>query len=119
MIAFSISGTLIHTAFTQWANDPILTTLDTIAAPIDNVQFPTVTACSDYKRNPPNNWAIIENTLNLVHFDCRKTDKDCESINSVHEDFEFLIKPVIGMFKKWLINPDNVGYVSEKYCFKI
>ena len=109
VIAFSISGTLIHTAFTQWANDPILTTLDTIAVPIDNVQFPTVTACSNYRFDPPNNWAIIENTLNLVKFDCREKDKDCKLTNSVHKDFGFLIEPLIDIFNEWLLNPDDLA----------
>ena len=109
MIAFSISGTLIHTAFTQWSNDPILTTLDTIAAPIDDVQFPTVTVCSDYKNDPPNNWAVIENILNLVNFDCRWTEEDCKSIDLVQKDFGYLIEPIIDMFKEWLLNPDNLG----------
>ena len=108
MIAFSISGTLIHTAFSQWANDPILTTLDTIAAPIDNVQFPTVTACNIYWDYPPNSWSIIENTLNLVNFDCRGSE-DCKSIDSIQKDFGYLIEPIIDLFKEWLLKQDNLG----------
>ena len=109
VIAFSTAGILINTAFTQWEYNPTLTTLDTIAAPIDDIQFPTVTVCNDYIANPPDNWAFLENLLNLINFDCRSAiDVDCTSSDSVRNDFEFLIESTVDVLKKWILKPENI-----------
>ena len=109
VIAFSTAGILINTAFTQWEYNPTLTTLDTIAAPIDDIQFPTVTVCNDYIVNPPDNWALLENLMNLINFDCRSAiDVDCTSSDLVKKDFEFLIESTTDGLKKWVLKPENV-----------
>jgi hypothetical protein len=63
------SGLLINQAFTDWANNPVITTLDSIAAPINLIQFPTVTVCME-KNSPPDNWAFTETILNVIAFEC-------------------------------------------------
>ena len=68
MIGFGTSAFMINTAFEGWADDPTITTLDTIAAPISDVQFPTVTVCNNELENPPDNWGFLENFMNLMPF---------------------------------------------------
>ena len=41
--------------------------MDSIAAPIEDIQFPTVTVCQDEFKEP-DNWAAIEAILNNVAF---------------------------------------------------
>ena len=43
----------------DWDDNPVITTMDSIAAPIKNIQRPTVTVCPD-EDTPPDNWAPIE-----------------------------------------------------------
>ena len=107
--AFSTAGILINTAFAQWEHNPTITTLDTIAAPIDDIQFPTVTVCNDYTSNPPDNWAILENLLNLVNFDCRKNDHTCNTTDMIRKDFYFVTKLILDAFKEWLLKAENIG----------
>ena len=109
VIAFSTAGVLINSALTQWKYNPTLTTLDTIAAPIDDIQFPTVTVCNDYSSNPPDNWSILENLLNLVNFDCRKNDDGCDTTDIIRNDFKFVTELILDAFKKWLLKTDNIG----------
>ena len=69
VIAFLTAGLFLKGAFHDWQQTPIITTVDSIAAPIDQIQFPTVTICQDeYKR--PDNWAFIETILDNVAFEC-------------------------------------------------
>ena len=58
---------MINQAFTQWSQDPVITTLETISAPIDEIQFPTVTVCD---QKPADNWGSIEKVLNSLAFQC-------------------------------------------------
>ena len=43
--------------------------MESIAAPIEEIQFPTVTVCQDESKQP-DNWAVIEAILNNVAFTC-------------------------------------------------
>ena len=62
---------MINSAFDDWSDHPTITTLDSIAAPIEDIQFPTVTVCLD---QPPDNWAFLENVLDSLAFDCEQED---------------------------------------------
>jgi hypothetical protein len=66
---FSTAGWIVQQSLNDWSDNPIITTLDSIAAPIDLVQFPTVTVCSE-KNTPPDNWSYLEKVLNFLSFDC-------------------------------------------------
>ena len=75
-IAFTTAGFFLNTAFQDWKKEPVITTLDSIAAPISLIQFPTVTVCQEeYK--PADNWAYLEKILDNVAFgeDCKRTKK--------------------------------------------
>ena len=65
-----MSAQVIKSAFTEWYNDPVITSLDSIAEPIDSLQFPTVTVCRDQSKDPADNWAFLENLLNFLAFKC-------------------------------------------------
>ena len=96
---------MINSAFTEWADNPVMTTLDTIAAPINNIQFPTVTVCADTKE-PPDNWAFLENLLDFLDFNCRSSLGSCNDTETLQKKFEFLMKNVFELFAKY---EDNYG----------
>ena len=109
------AGLSIHAAFKEWHECPIITTLDSIAAPVTSIQFPTVTVCQE-EFHPKDNWAILENILNFVAFEC--TDDPyvlsqheygyslalCNETVKVREDFQFLIASVTDFFLNQLKN---------------
>ena len=69
IFGFLASGIFISSFFTEWSDEPVITTLDSIAAPIEDIQFPTVTACQDESKLP-DNLAPVEIILNSVAFEC-------------------------------------------------
>ena len=64
---FSIAGFLIIESLHDWASNQTITTLDSIATPIQEVQFPTVTVCP-HEESPPDNWSFMEKFLNAIAF---------------------------------------------------
>ena len=79
----------------------MITTLDSIAAPISMIQFPTVTICQDeYK--PTDNWAFLETILNNAAFEC--SNEECKETLQLRKDFDDLIKSVVNVFRGWLMN---------------
>ena len=93
--------------------------MDSIAAPIDDIQFPTVTVCQDEKRQP-DRWAFLETILNIVQFqyDCIifesftdgflwndrclwGVEDGIEKDQNVRQDFRFLIKKITDNMKGW------------------
>ena len=78
--------------------------MESIAAPIEDIQFPTVTVCQDEFKEP-DNWAAIEAILNNVAFTCKENPRSwdkvmpCEATEKVRNDFQFLIKSVVEIFK--------------------
>ena len=94
-------GLAIHTiyfSFVAWSDDPVITTLDTITAPIDEVQFPTVTACAD---SQPDNWAFLENVLNNVALDCH-SQEGCLKTKEVRDDFGYMLERIGTDFEEYL-----------------
>ena len=65
IVGFVTSGILIKDAFLDWAQNPVVTTLDSIASPVNLIQFPTITACDDEYKPPdggingPLHWGIV------------------------------------------------------------
>ena len=107
----------------EWSEDPVITTLESISAPINEIQFPTVTVCEEV---PPDNWALPEKILNLLAFECKREEcrsyppsvplflqEKCqnpssECINStekIRKDFEFMIRTVVKEY--WNILKDE------------
>ena len=91
----------VHTIYFSlhaWSNNPVITTLDTIAAPIADVQFPTITACSD---GQPDNWAFLENVLNNIAIECG-TVEECKRTIQLRDDFKYDFEDVCGKFENYL-----------------
>ena len=109
-----LSAIIINQAFQGWAEDPTITTLETIAAPIDDIQFPTVTVCSDSKQNPYDNWAFLESALNFLHYAC-STDEQCKLTEPLRQDFKFLTKSVVKTYTDWLFSEDNLNHTSRLF----
>ena len=78
--------------------------MDSIAAPIENIQFPTVTICQN-EFKPPNEWAYLETVLNNVALKC--SNKECKETEKVRKDFDFLIKAFNKQVKSWLFNKET------------
>ena len=67
ILGFLASGVFIRDSFIAWDDQPTITTLDSIAAPIEDIQFPTVTVCNEeYKK--PDDWTLAEIIMFLVSF---------------------------------------------------
>ena len=94
---------MINQAFTQWSEHPVITTLETISAPIDEIQFPTVTVCD---QKPADNWGPIEKMFNSLAFQCSSPiSNNCkESTKEIRKDFEFLIASLVEAYLKVRMN---------------
>ena len=82
-IGFISTGVFLNTSFNDWTSEPIITTMDSIAAPINDIQFPTVTVCHNNQRQP-DRWAYLETILNFVKF-----SQDCffDKYNDLSEEY--------------------------------
>ena len=65
--AFIYAMTIINSSYLQWETDQTVTTLESIAAPISKVQFPTVTVCPN-PRAASDNWAFLSKLLEALPF---------------------------------------------------
>lgn len=45
ILALLFTTSQMSTLYMEWQNDPVITTLDTVALPIEEVQFPAITIC--------------------------------------------------------------------------
>ena len=63
IVLFGVIGTvyIVQTAFNNWSEQPILTTIDTVSQSIKEIQFPTTTICSDLRMD---SWGSIRDLLN-------------------------------------------------------
>ena len=67
LAGFTIAGVLVVDSVDDWNKRQTITTLDSIATPIQEVQFPTVTVCVN-EEVPPDNWSYLEKFLNSLAF---------------------------------------------------
>ena len=112
---FSMAGYLIIESLNDWESNQTITTLDSIATRIQEVQFPTVTVCP-HEESPPDNWSFLEKFLNALAF--TGEDAISENLRSDIEDIlmQLLLK-IEEMFRKfpnskvWIHNADQVSYV--------
>ena len=106
---------MINQAFTQWSEHPVITTLETISAPIDTIQFPTVTVCD---QKPADNWGPIEKVLNSLAFECSSPTSNCkESTKEIRKDFKFLIAALVKLCLE-LLNEIDYKVLEEAPMFK-
>ena len=117
---FLTSGWMIKEAFTEWSENPVVTTMDSIAAPITNIQFPTVTLCQDESKIPES-WAFLETILNFASFKCKDGDYDqCHTTKVIRNDLKFLVEPIARDFKRWFFqnkkNITNAPLLKWQWC---
>ena len=104
---------MINQAFTQWAEYPVITTLETISAPIDEIQFPTVTVCD---QKPPDNWGPLEKVLNSLAFECSGYS-NCKESTEIRQDFKFLIDSFVEACLQ-MLNEIDYKTLTEAPMFK-
>ena len=108
-----MSGNIIRSAIHEWYTDPVITSLDSIATPIEFVQFPTVTVCNDKGNEVHDNWAFIESLLNFLHFNCEDPNGQvqlgeyCNGTDLLRQDFRYLFESIVDINKAWLFQTDN------------
>lgn len=98
---------MIRSALIDWSESPVITSLESISSPIDNIQFPTITVCKDETTEQPDNWAYLEKVLNTLSFSCDYPTieihfNDCPFSEKLRHDFDFLIEEVVNVFDKWI-----------------
>ena len=106
-----ISANIIKSAIIDWNENPVITSLDSIAAPIDDLQFPTLTVCNDKTNERQDNWAFIESLMDHLDFKCSypSTGYDCSPTNKLRSDFQFLIESIVTVYEEWLEENDKIG----------
>ena len=92
---------MVSTALTDWHENPVITSVDSIAAPIDLIQFPTITVCHEESRQP-DNWAFLETILSNQSEECGY--HDCKITQKTRENFSFVFKQLVEEFRRWLFN---------------
>ena len=105
MAGFSIAGFMIYNSLIDWNENQTITTLESIATPIQKVQFPTVTVCP-HEDSSPDNWSFLEKILNSI--DLSDPNLRNEIINSL------LTKLQKDLERKYLENPANPIWMSTK-----
>ena len=129
LLGFLASSIIIKDAFTDWDNNPVITTMDSIAASIEDIQRPTVTVCRNEDK-PPDNWIPIEAILNPLAFQC--TDDDyyryqpgfetlpaCNKTQKIRRDFGFLVELAAVYLKYYVRDPDlQEGYGSSELSLR-
>ena len=111
---------MIKEAFTEWSENPVVTTMDSIAAPITNIQFPTVTLCNDEEKIPES-WAFLEQILNFASFTCPEGSFGrCLTTKTIRDDFKFLMEPISKDLKGWFFqnkkNVTNAPLLKWQWC---
>ena len=102
-------------AWQEWYDDPVITSLDSIATPVEFVQFPTITVCNDKFNEVHDNWAPIESIFNNVDFYCYspvdsiKYGKFCNVTDNLRNDFRFLFQSIVDMHIKTLLGNNNLN----------
>ena len=75
LASFSLCALVISAMFRNWAEEPVVTTIETVSLPIEGIQFPSTTVCNLEELQMPrrNRRLFIEHLLNLM--DMEKPEK--------------------------------------------
>ena len=86
--------------------------MDSIAAPVQDIQYPTITVCQD-ENKPPDNWALLELIFNNFALECEYSTyyglPPCNSTSKIRSDFKFLIETVLSMIRGLMKQPEFRG----------
>ena len=104
LAGFSIAGWMIFCSVIDWDANQTITTLESIATPIQKVQFPTVTVCP-HEHSSPDNWSFLEKLLNSI--DLTNPNLRNDIINPL------MTKLQKNLEKKYSENPANPIWLSN------
>jgi hypothetical protein len=111
---FLAAGYMVNSSLEEWAESPTITTLDSIAAPITKLQFPTVTVCTD-RYTPPDNWAYVETVLNTLSFECNANQEvPCDDTMKVRTDFKQILEGLLKRLEA-LVNTNKDVVPGQKF----
>ena len=106
------AGLLTSWSVEEWSEKQTITTLDSIAASIKDVQFPSVTVCPE-RFTKPDNWALPQLILNSFAFECyEKSSKssefpNCTLTTKIREDFvKEIVKELQSELISWAYDPE-------------
>ena len=77
LTCITLSTIVLNGAFNDWAENPTTSTSDSFSFPIREVQFPTITVCSDYRHD---RFAIVRIMLNLFRFACDVRSEEMQGV---------------------------------------
>ena len=82
----------VHESILKWESKQTITTLESIATPIQNIQFPTVTVCP-HENSEPDNWAFLEKIFDSIQLDESGAEKVKDEITDkqIEKLYEMLL----------------------------
>ncbi len=111
---FVIASSMIVNMVQDWEDNPTITTLDSIATPIKEIQFPTVTVCPEML-TLPDNWALPEIILNAIPFECYTNGyPPCNATFQARKDFGIILEQLAEHLKKQVVLNDKMGMPFTK-----
>ena len=108
-----MSGNIIRSAILEWNTNPVITSLDSIAIPVEFTQFPTITVCNDKGQENHDNWAYIESILNFLEFFCqtpssqKELNLNCSVTDPLRKDFKYLFDSYVDVVLGWPLQDGN------------
>ena len=97
--------------------------MDSIAAPVIDIQFPTITVCQD-EAKPYDNWGPLELFLNNLAFECKESEKGpygqlpiCNDTIKIRNDFKFLIELISKRMNRMMLdeNLQDLSLLQDDY----
>ena len=87
--SFALGGLIIRDVWQEWLDNPVLTTIESVSYPVQNLDFPTVTICGDSRLD---HGAFEANVLDTFAFKCNEQDESClNETASIRSDFAYVI----------------------------
>ena len=106
------AGLLTSWSVQEWSEKQTITTLDSIAAVVKDVQFPSVTVCPE-RFTKPDNWALAQLVLNSFAFECYEKSSsspefpNCTLTTNIREDLvNEIVRELQSIFMRWANDPE-------------
>ena len=80
--AISYSAVIILDGVQGWSESPVIISVDSLANPIREIEFPSLTLCPD-REYQPDYLAIAEHVFNSFSFFCEKCDDSTQSFGEL------------------------------------
>ena len=68
IVAFGYAGNTVYETFSDWDNNPVITTIDEVGLSVSELPFPAITVCDTASLKMPrqNRWKFVEKLLNSL-----------------------------------------------------